>query len=351
MRNTIDSALICALGFAVVALLTTTARATDDEVAAERAALIAAEAAEAAGHAPRPAAQDTPTEPQPDPQDPDAAAGEDASIDAETLTKDFHFRPTNIRMSSDANFDQNGKITHQNHRFYVNLQATYRGRLSLSSYKNVQLTDIVTSAGERLTVDPNQNRHQGEIRTNRDDPQFGLGFNLPLPSMPCTRLELLRGTVDIVVGVGETQSAVLKPAKEYLGRTIRIREFPDSSFTLINERDSQVRVEADTALLARLSSASFYAANNTPIPSRGQGSGSRNDRQFISFYLNLPDDGAVVLNFHPEIRTITVPFELREVPLPVQDKSPDRTDMVIDLKPSGQAMAPLPENRLTLEVN
>ena len=275
----------------------------------------------------------------------DTAQPASLEFDTNKFAQDFVFRPIQIRNESQAEYDRNGKISRQHHRFRVHLKARYQGTLSLLYFENPKLTDILTSAGERLVLLPNRYLPRGDFLADRDEPIFGFAFNLRQPSAPCERLELVRGSVDILVGMGEIQTAILKPAKNYFGHPIRIRDFSDSSFSITHiPDDTQMQFRFDRALGDRIADISFYTASNKLIPAYTEGRGKREDHHYIFYQLDWPADGAVVIKVYPEVRTITVPFELREVPLPVQEKTPDPANMVIDLKPADQTLAPLTVN-------
>lgn len=122
-----------------------------------------------------------------------AAVGEPA-VDAvpEAVLPDapmvLEARPSSVQLSQSVNFDQDGNVNHESNSLSINLNLFYDDAIQPMAYGDLVLTRAITSSGEQLEFDPEQNnRRARRIHGNRQQngrPYFNSYFNLPVPERP-----------------------------------------------------------------------------------------------------------------------------------------------------------------------
>lgn len=273
--------------------------------------------------------------------DGDAAVDGEAldEIDVEKIAAGFRVVPASFQANSYVHFDDEGQVRNEQHNLSLNLNVFFDAEVNPRSYRNVQIDRIVTAADERLEA---QHHHRNEAMIHhhqhgQQPPRFNIGFQLPHPQLSTDRIRTLRGSMEVVVGVGPERHAVLGPVAKILGKRVRVAEFPNSSLTVTRDEHNRMRLEMNGELMSLLSNVRFYTADGKEMPAQAQGSGSSGNTHYRYYQFNLPDDGRIAMTFLSGTRTVEVPFELEDLRLPVPHQEGD-AELVIHAEP-GDPMA------------
>ena len=200
-------------------------------------------------------------------------------------------------------------------------------------------TDLTTKGAGPASANNDNFEEVREPQTfgRRDDEPKPTGFDLqlklPTPSARSAKtIKLVAGQLQVLVG-GEKKIVTVKPVKSNLGKTVddpALKEL-GVQFKLIDPAQRQNRAaglsiggRAGRSVSAEISGNIDALAEVTIVDAAGKklsngamwsdNAGTRS----ISYDLEepLPDDAALQLEVWPGQKTVTVPFELRDVKLP-----------------------------------
>ncbi len=240
------------------------------------------------------------------------------------------FSAESFSQQRSVQFGPDGTISNENTSCNLSLRGTSDRRIVISETTrngSVTLTAALTDSGESLIPDDaNQagylSSRSGRSGRQEHSAQFSLQLNLRAPSKPVTAFTRIAGTIAFGVADPKLRRVEIKPLSTFSGTAVAIEGFTDLALSVVRSADS-VKLSGPRALFTNLAETRFTTADGAELDTRGGGSSSNNDRVEREFRVAVPEDGAVVLFFHQNIRQVTMPFELKDV----------RVAKAVDLKP------------------
>ncbi|MEM1210959.1 MAG: hypothetical protein AAGI68_01545 [Planctomycetota bacterium] len=276
--------------------------------------------------APQNPAADNPAAPQPHPHpDPDTLA---------KFAQALRITPNNLSFSSNISYDEHGQPRHQSSNGSVNFSVKYDETVQPIAYDGFRLTRVVADTGAEITVhQDNRHRQSNQFGRNQQG-QAGGSFNLytnnfPLPPADASSLAIVEGVFDLRYADGQPQPAVFDAFGDFDGIWVGIEQLPDSRIR-VSRVGQRVRVDFDPGSFKRFAYPEFFTADRTSINVSGWSSSSNNGGINRSYNIDLDAKGRVVLWFYPEVKTISIPFRVRNLALPERPQS-DGVDLVIRL--------------------
>ncbi|MEM1028022.1 MAG: hypothetical protein AAGJ38_08045 [Planctomycetota bacterium] len=292
-----------------------------------------------------PAADAVPDVPVAPLNDHDAEHMEPQPIPAEADQVVLTLVPSNFNLNRSISFDENGEPRHRNNQLSINFRCFYEAVSLPLSYRDLQVTSILTSAGEELEIDPNQQRrHQQTIRPNRQrngKPYFDIYLNLPAPRRHAETIRELRGSVQMRLSRGPERVLRFAPVSEYLGKRFRVTDMDDSPMSMqwVEARDNQPAMLEWTfarSIEPMIQEVKFYRRNGVEfeVPQRGGGGDQTTRSQ--RYAVDAADDLIMVVSLFRSTRTVEVPFVVNDVPLPIAEPDGPRFDLAIATQPMGE---------------
>lgn len=257
-----------------------------------------------------------------DPGDVDADANDTADDDAAALARVFRFRVQAIHLNSLVQLDANGRARHQNGTMTIALLVQHDPSVFASAFRDLTIDQVVTSAGEQLSVDLTNFRAQSLNRqvlhpadANRPT-QFNLSLVTPLPQWPATRLRSLVGSLIVDCGVGEPRVITLGRIRDMIGRDVDIHEVPGCRVVITQHNDSQVHMTGSPTAATLIRQIRFLDAEGNPIRGHGWSHHQPGDAARWIFSIKAPEDATVQVEIYPASRSVTVPMILDDIEMP-----------------------------------
>ncbi|MEO0514139.1 MAG: hypothetical protein AAF086_02440 [Planctomycetota bacterium] len=281
-----------------------------------------------------------------------AAAAEADGVDepADAMVK-LILVPSNVNLNRSISFDDAGEPQHRNNQLSIGLRCFYETQATPLSCRDLEITSAITSAGEELEIDPNQQRRNAQnIHANRQrhgKPYFDLYPNLPAPTRPAAFIRELRGQIKIDLSRGPERVLRLSPVSEYVGKRFRVTDMNDSPMSMrwIQAQDNQPGMVEWTyarSLEPLVQDIKFYRRNGVELEVNGRGSGGDNTSRSQRFEVGAADEVVMVVRLFREAQTVEVPFVVRDLPLPVAQPGGPRFDLAIATEPVGEGGPPVP---------
>ncbi|MBB6431661.1 hypothetical protein [Algisphaera agarilytica] len=287
--------------------------------------------------------------------DPFAEPNENAPAEAEpfadALAEDpgieLNLVPSNFNLNRSISFDDQGEPRHRNNQLSINFRCFYETDTKPLSYRDIEITSVITSAGEELEVDPNrQNRHQQQIHANRQrngKPYFDIYVNLPAPSRHADEITELRGKLKMELSQGPERVLRFSPLSDYVDKKFRVTDMDDSpmSISLIeahNNQPAMIEWRYARSIEPLIQEIKFYRRNGVEFEANRHGGNSDNTSRSQRFSVGPADDVIMVVRLFRQTRTVEVPFVVRDMPLPVAEPRGPRFDLAIATEPLGGAV-------------
>lgn len=262
-----------------------------------------------------------------------------ADAAAEPAPPALEARVQSIQITQRIWFSDEGAARDDHNVMQVMLRGRVAGRVAGSG--RVRLVEAVTDAGETLVSarsEEEPNPFDGMVSARRmsgqAQPQLDLVLELVPPTKPAKRLASLKGTVEILLASGKPQVAEIGPIKDFIGKRVTIDGVDGAEVTVLRADGRQVELEIPRAVERLLAGVTFKDAAGLDLDVRGTGMGSSTTPRAVkrSWNVPLPPEGMMALQFHREVRTVTVPFTLTDVPMPGSNPSASAPTAVIKAK-------------------
>lgn len=285
-----------------------------------------------------------PAEPAPDDAAPAVEADDvdkaNDAVDDAALLEQFRVAPASFNLNSYIHFDDDGNVRNEQHNMGMNLNIFYGLDVTPRAYRNFKIDSFITDAGEELDVQHHMAGEQAIHHHNHGNqaPRFNVNFQVTRPKQPAEVVRRLKGSVEVIMPMGEPRHAVLSPVKDVLGKRVHIANFPGSELQISRDND-RLRIQMDAELASLMSQVRFFGADDREIPAQSRGTGRHGDQHHHYYQFDVPEDGKVMLTFLSETRVLRVPFELVDIPLPQSGGSGS-----IDLVIRAEAEVPLVRN-------
>ncbi|MEM9419163.1 MAG: hypothetical protein AAGA25_08970 [Planctomycetota bacterium] len=255
--------------------------------------------------------------------------------------------PSNFNLNRSISFDDKGMPQHRNDQLSINFYCFYDTPSKPLAYRDMEITSVITSAGEELSIDPNRhNRRHQQIHANRQrngKPYFDLYVNLPAPTQHAEEITELRGKLKMELSKGPERVLRLAPVSKYVGKNFRITDMDDSPMSIrwIEAQDNQPAMIEWTyarSIESLVQETKFYRRNGVEFePNRRGGSGNNNTRS-QRFAVGPAEDVIMVVTLFRQTRTVEVPFVARNLPLPIAEPQGPRFDLAVATEPVGGAI-------------
>lgn len=280
----------------------------------------------------------------------------DAPAPAPKIT--FDFQPNSISMNSNINFDEQGNVNHASSNMSIGVRVRYKAKFQPVMVRNIKYTKVTTDTLENLTPvsqssDQTLYSWENANNNNRQDMFYmSMSFNAPVSS--AKKITEMSGTMDVVTPQGEVSEAVLKPFSDYENKRITFKNLPGMFIIFtresINRRgNDQARLKVEMSKDMRPYIDRIVLTDNAGRELRysGWGGGSNNSTEYRQLNIDVPDDGTIRLQIYPRVDTITVPFQIRDMPLVKPGEEAKPGDVMVELKPIAPADGELTLERLT----
>ncbi|MFA9477051.1 hypothetical protein ACERK3_01965 [Phycisphaerales bacterium AB-hyl4] len=260
------------------------------------------------------------TSPDDAPQDADAGKAENENeMSDDELLDYFRVSPNSFNINSHVHFDDDGNVRNEQNNMGLNLNVFYDPAFIPRSYRNLTIDSMVTDTGEELN---HQHRMTGEQiihhhQHGHQSPRFSVNIQVTPPKQPANRIRRVVGSIEVSIPMGEPRHAVLSPIKEVLGKRVHIANFPGSELQFsFEQNNNRSRLQMNAELASLLTDVRFFRTDDQEVHAQSRGTGRHGDRHQQFYQLELPEDGKIMLTFRSENRTLRIPFELEDIPLP-----------------------------------
>lgn len=253
--------------------------------------------------------------------------------------------PSNFSLNRSISFDENGEPQHRNNQLSINFRCFYETPSTPLSYRDMQITSVITSAGEELEIDSNrQRRHQQNIQPNRQrngKPYFDMYLNLPAPVRHAELIREVRGTLKMELSRGPERVLRFSPVSKYLGKRFRVTDMGDSPMSMKwidaeNNQPATIEWTFARSIEPLVQEVKFYRRNGVEFEANQRGGGGNNDTRSQRFAVGPADDVIMVVRLFRDTRTVEVPFVARDLPLPIAEPQGPRFDLAVVTEPMGQ---------------
>ncbi|MEM9294453.1 MAG: hypothetical protein AAGA57_01505 [Planctomycetota bacterium] len=276
--------------------------------------------------------------------DPEAEPAAEGPTDEELIAK-FTVRPSAVSLNLSVNFDEQGNVRHRNQSGSVSVSARFDPKeVRVVSYGQLRIRRVVTRDGRSIEMGEDAHRHHGRSRVHGNTTQIGVSGQIPAEALGALGIERLEADFEVRVGLGEPEMAVLDPLQRFYGKRVAIADLPGSWFQ-VDKNANGLRLTANKTTFERFAEPEIYDERGRKLQSRGWSSGSNGQTQYREFRLQAPEDGRMILWLDREVRDVTIPVVIEDIPAP-GGAAPARPDLVIRLGPPAEVL----RDRLPLEV-
>ena len=276
-----------------------------------------------------------------------------ATLLAEEPAVTLTLKPTSVDLHQSLQIDDHGRTRHSHSQFSIHFKAlTAPADLIVSGYNRLTFTEVVTDTGEKLKhqhQDTSFNRIDPRMRQHQPGMTFSCYAQFVPPRKPAKRITSAKGTIELSLASGKPKSAEIKPLKDYIGKRLQIEGIDGAEVTIGDHEDEQIQVTMPTATEQRLANVTFTDAAGVVCEQHGGGSSTQNDLIERTYSVRVPADGALVLQFHQDMRTVTVPFTVTDIPLSGAADEDKPADAVIKAKEVPEKTAPAGELKVKAE--
>ena len=242
----------------------------------------------------------------------------------------FSVQPQSFSMSQNVQFDEDGRIQHENSSAQLQFMIRFGGDVKPVSYEAIEVTRFSDAHGNALPL-PTRPSNVQPINDNDNNRRFGVSVSLPQLPASIDGIGLLEARLNVRCGIGEQRHARLGAAPDIDGRRIRVEGLSEKvSFVLRRDKQNKrVRLEASRDAGPYIATVNFTDAAGNIIPSRGGGYSYDGEQVTRYFYIDWPDEGSATASFYTAIETVTVPIIVRDLPLRKPIEHRDQSELVV----------------------
>lgn len=226
-------------------------------------------------------------------------------------------QPESIQLSTTANFDEQGAFKRSQSQLRLEVKVVPPAGMQLASSRGVRISEAVSDSGESLVPKgTDRGTANGEETFNeweRERNDYDVAFNLANPSQPIAAIRSLKGTVTLAVAAGAAKQATIAPLKDWLGKAVALDSI-DEEITVARTGEGTT-LRGSRALFDRLQKVIFADGAGREIKANGWGGGSDGQEFHRTWSVKVPDDGAITLQFLPELKEQEVAFSFTDLPL------------------------------------
>lgn len=190
----------------------------------------------------------------------------------------------------------------------------------------VKITEAVTDSGESLLQGGRDNHHLSMNSAGwmhrgwrGDTRKLELYVQLRPPAQPATAIARMAGEVTFMVSDGKQRKVEIGPIGKMSGAPIAVEGLPGIEMTLTWAAD-KLTIAAPQSLFDNLAELRLQTAQGARVETGGMSGGGGDGQMSYEMNVSLPADGTVILILHQNVRAVTVPFEVRGIPLQAPPK-------------------------------
>jgi len=247
------------------------------------------------------------------------------------------FKPQSVELEQSLQFDDSGRAQRSESNLTLQFNVfSAPAAITVVGYGNPRFTEILTDRGEKLIpsddnsgwnrIDPRMRQYQAQ------GPAFSIYTHLAAPRQPATKLTVMTGTIDIHLATGKPKSAEIKPLKDFFGKRLQIDGIEGAEVTVLDKGEDGIELIMPKATEEKLADVAFSDAAGGACEINGWGGGGSGSTIERTYQVKVPADGALVLQFHHNLRKVTVPFTITDLPLPGGEETAKPVDAVIKTK-------------------
>lgn len=226
-------------------------------------------------------------------------------------------QPESIQLSTTANFDDQGVFRRSQSQLRLEVKIIPPAGMQLASSRGVRISEAVSDSGESLVPKgTDRGSGNGEETFNeweRERNDYDVAFNLANPVQPITAIRSVKGTLILAVAAGAAKQATIAPLTDWLGKAVALESI-DEEITVARTAEG-TSLRGSRALFDRLQKVTFADGAGREIKANGWSGGSDGQEFHRTWTVKVPDDGAITLQFLPELAEQEVAFSLADLPL------------------------------------
>ena len=243
------------------------------------------------------------------------------NIPAHPADENFGVVLDSIHLAKTVQF-RNGKPFSIRQRVSGTLLVWYPQDIIPVSYENLNIEQATTDAGENILPEDFIRRSESattiynwQIRKNDG---FNVHFSLVEAKLPFKSLTVFKGSLVLKYTSG-SKTVTVPDARQWAGKKIDIPDIAGYKVKLERAADKSVTLVFATETKTMLKSVVFKDGAGAVLDS----SEAPSYKEYVTYEVQLPQNGAIVFEFSQEVKKVTIPFELKNVPLePEPEKLP-----------------------------
>jgi len=257
--------------------------------------------------------------------DPDAEAGE--------APEPFKLsaRVSSISIDRRLTFHADGRVNHRSNRLSISIYCGIEGEPHPSTYQLVHMDPIVTSGGQVLQPDMNDRLRMLNRHRHGNAKAFSLSVRVGDFGLAKGKIKQIAGTVRFQLPTGEKLRARLAPFKKFSNQKTALERF-DHDWVHVRREGNRTHVRMNPDLFNRVIAVKFIDADGKEIKANGFSLSWNQERVERRYRAALPEDAAVVIDFHEKLIERNQPFVIKDVPLPAKENGD-----VFDMADAAQA--------------
>ena len=244
------------------------------------------------------------------------AAGDSAS------TTNVRITPRYLEIENRISFDDDGDVD-QEHK--LNIQFNLHFNSNVFAIEDVTIDSLVYDNGSRGAV-----RNTSHHIYNRNSRQQGsLSVYADAPPAGAKKITAIKGSVEGRLA-NSLKQANIGPLSDWVGETVAIADADNLLLSIEKLNDGDLTISYDRELDSYVKEWQFLDAQGIKSEPRGwssSSSGSTYERTYRD--LNIDGQGSIALILYANAKTITVPIEASDIPLPSENQKSTTVDAVI----------------------
>lgn len=260
-----------------------------------------------------------------------------AADQAPPAAPEVGFTPIRCEQYGDLRFDAAGAPKREHGMLTITLRPVLPPGVVVVGWGTPRLTRVETESGETLAALPSEPQGAPVLRRARlmarrrvmvgdadpapAEPQ-PLILRVAPPLRPSFALARVAGTVDLHWRRGEARTVRIAPVVAAPDAPLAIAGVPGGAITISERGDRELSLSMSEELAARLRQLRFEDADGLELRPTGRGSSTTDGATVHRFMVELPRDGALVVEVLPEAITSAIPIALEGVAMPGTGAAP-----------------------------
>jgi len=178
-------------------------------------------------------------------------------------------------------------------------------------HDDISIEEATVDTGDDIIPAANPHNLRTDYETSADRPgALRVGIYLDTHLKPFKSIALLKGSIPFTYAASSKKATVTDPA-QWAGKRINIPELTGCDIVLVALNDKQVVVSCGQNVVRLVKSVTFLDGHNNEL--KAQDLYWTYDTRAYS--VELPQDGSIVFEIAGDVKTVSVPFEFKNIPL------------------------------------